>query len=316
MRWRNNRLPAHVGETVRHITERNGECRIPTLSGGGPVSNYEVARMEHQRNDDQEGILNGDRNRGPEDHLKTGTHDPRRAEEDGYPNATEQTSAMQGSLPKRQATSPWVNWQSALYVFVLGTTCLVLVPLTSLWWIVPVMGAVIPLALAVLERSDLRLGRPDDKTGKERELLEALAEQGEITPTTAAMRTSLTDGEASKMLDALASKGYLKLQAEDGVMTYALRGRDRTPAPGKVSASPDLASQNNTDSKRLEDPLSERELEVLALLASGRTNAEIAKDLFVAVGTIKSHTGNIYRKLGAANRTEAIARARELKLLR
>jgi ATP/maltotriose-dependent transcriptional regulator MalT len=61
--------------------------------------------------------------------------------------------------------------------------------------------------------------------------------------------------------------------------------------------------------------LSERELEVLARMASGRTNAEIARDLFVAMGTVKSHTGNIYRKLGARNRAEALGRAREMKLL-
>jgi DNA-binding CsgD family transcriptional regulator len=267
--------------------------------------------MEHQRNDARERIVEGDRNQGPEDHLEIGTHDLRRGEEDRYPNA-----AGQGSLPKREATSPWVNWQSALYMFVLGATCLVLVPLTSLWWIVPVLGAVIPLALAGLERSDLKLGRPDDKKGKERELLEALAERGEITPTTAAMRTSLTVDEASKMLDELTGKGHLTLQAEDGVMAYALRGWDRSPAPGEVSASPDLASRNNTDSNRLEDPLSERELEVLTLVASGRTNAEIAKDLFVALGTVKSHVNNIYRKLNAGNRAEAVTQAREMNLLR
>ncbi len=300
----------------RRITVRHGELRIPTLSGGYLVSNDEVTRMEYRKNDARERVVDSDRGQGPEDHLEIGTHDPRRGEEDRYRNAAGQTSVVQGSLPKREATSPWVNWQSALYVFVLGASCLVLVPLTSLWWIVLVMGTVIPLALAVLERADLILGRPDDKKGKERELLEALTEQGEITPTTAAMRTSLTVGESSKMLDALAGKGYLKLQAEDGVMTYALRGRDRSLAPGEVSASPHLTSQNNSDSKRLEDPLSERELEVLALLASGRTNAEIAKDLFVAVGTVKSHVNNIYRKLDAGNRTEAVTQARELKLLR
>jgi DNA-binding NarL/FixJ family response regulator len=286
------------------------------LSGGDLVSNDEVMRIEYRKNDARGRVVDSDRGQGPENHLEIATHDPRRGEEDRYRNAPGQISAVQGSLPKREATSPWINWQAALYVFVLGASCLVLVPLTSLWWIVLVLGTVVPLALTVLERSDLRLGRPDDKKGKERELLEALAEQGEITPTTAAMRTSLTVSEASKMLDALAGKGYLKLRAEDGVMTYALRGRDRTPAPGKVSASPDLTSQNNTDSTRLEDPLSERELEVLALLASGRTNAEIAKELFVAVGTVKSHVNNIYRKLDAGNRTEAVTQARELKLLR
>jgi DNA-binding NarL/FixJ family response regulator len=295
---------------------RCGELCIPSLSGGDLVSNDEVMRIEYRKNDARGRVVDSDRGQGPENHLEIATHDPRRGEEDRYRNAPGQISAVQGSLPKREATSPWINWQAALYVFVLGASCLVLVPLTSLWWIVLVLGTVVPLALTVLERSDVRLGRPDDKKGKERELLEALAEQGEITPTTAAMRTSLTVSEASKMLDALAGKGYLKLRAEDGVMTYALRGRDRTPAPGKVSASPDLTSQNNTDSTRLEDPLSERELEVLALLASGRTNAEIAKELFVAVGTVKSHVNNIYRKLDAGNRTEAVTQARELKLLR
>ncbi len=54
---------------------------------------------------------------------------------------------------------------------------------------------------------------------------------------------------------------------------------------------------------------------MLTLLASGRTNSEVAGDLFVSVGTVKSHTGNIYRKLDAKNRAEAIARARELELL-
>jgi len=54
---------------------------------------------------------------------------------------------------------------------------------------------------------------------------------------------------------------------------------------------------------------------VLSLLSSGKTKSEVAKDLFVSVGTVKSHTGNIYRKLDATNRTEALARARDFKVL-
>ncbi len=65
----------------------------------------------------------------------------------------------------------------------------------------------------------------------------------------------------------------------------------------------------------LAEPLSERELEVLTLLDSGHSNKEIAKDLFVAVGTVKTHTNNIYRKLGVRNRAEALAKARSLALL-
>jgi LuxR family maltose regulon positive regulatory protein len=65
----------------------------------------------------------------------------------------------------------------------------------------------------------------------------------------------------------------------------------------------------------LVEPLSPRELEVLELMARGNTNQEIAAHLIVAVGTVKSHAASIYRKLEAANRTEAVSRARELGLL-
>ena len=57
------------------------------------------------------------------------------------------------------------------------------------------------------------------------------------------------------------------------------------------------------------EPLSEREIEVIRLIADGKTNAEIADELFLAVGTVKRHTHNIYGKLGARHRTEAVALA-------
>jgi LuxR family maltose regulon positive regulatory protein len=63
------------------------------------------------------------------------------------------------------------------------------------------------------------------------------------------------------------------------------------------------------------DPLSPRELEVLHLLSLGKTNPEIAQQLIVARGTVKAHTASIYRKLDASNRTEAVARARQLSIL-
>lgn len=65
----------------------------------------------------------------------------------------------------------------------------------------------------------------------------------------------------------------------------------------------------------LAEPLSERELEVLRLIALGKTNQEIAHQLVVARGTIKAHAASIYRKLDVANRTEAVAQARKLGLL-
>jgi LuxR family transcriptional regulator, maltose regulon positive regulatory protein len=66
---------------------------------------------------------------------------------------------------------------------------------------------------------------------------------------------------------------------------------------------------------RLSEALSERELEVLGLVAAGKANVEIASSLFVSLSTVKTHINNLYRKLGARSRTHAIARARELDLI-
>ena len=67
---------------------------------------------------------------------------------------------------------------------------------------------------------------------------------------------------------------------------------------------------------RLVEPLSERELEVLALIAAGLSNRGVAERLFITVGTVKAHTSSIYGKLGVHRRTQAVARAREMGLIR
>jgi LuxR family maltose regulon positive regulatory protein len=77
------------------------------------------------------------------------------------------------------------------------------------------------------------------------------------------------------------------------------------------AASPAPSAGSST----LVEPLSARELEVLRLLARGRTNHEIADELSIAVTTTKKHLSNLIGKLGVRNRTEAVARARELNLL-
>ena len=60
--------------------------------------------------------------------------------------------------------------------------------------------------------------------------------------------------------------------------------------------------------------LSDREREVLALVAAGRTNREIARELYLSPHTVKEHTSALYRKLGARNRADAVQRAQRLGL--
>jgi LuxR family maltose regulon positive regulatory protein len=63
------------------------------------------------------------------------------------------------------------------------------------------------------------------------------------------------------------------------------------------------------------EPLSQRELEVLQLIAQGLSNREIGQRLFLALSTVKGHSRIIFDKLGVQRRTEAVARARQLGLL-
>ncbi len=78
----------------------------------------------------------------------------------------------------------------------------------------------------------------------------------------------------------------------------------------------DVTTQPPTpQTQPLPDSITDRELEVLRLVAEGRSNREIARDLVLALGTVKWYISEIYGKLGVSSRTQAIARARDLKLL-
>jgi LuxR family transcriptional regulator, maltose regulon positive regulatory protein len=89
-------------------------------------------------------------------------------------------------------------------------------------------------------------------------------------------------------------------------LMQAFDGKPAVPGSG-----PDAAAE----APGLADPLTGRELQVLAMLAAGTTNRAIAGELFVTLATVKKHVSHILGKLGATNRTEAVARARELGLI-
>ncbi len=80
--------------------------------------------------------------------------------------------------------------------------------------------------------------------------------------------------------------------------------------PGQTTSSPSRVSESG-----LVEPLSERELEVLRLIAEGLTNQEVATRLYLSLHTVKVHARNIYGKLGAKSRTHAIAKGKALGIL-
>lgn len=263
------------------------------------------------------------KNRPPEDRPRGGGPDAGPPAENGASRAV-----------------PVMGWGLVAWGFLIAVVALAASETTGLWWLVLVFGLLVPAIPALRAfRSARRGARPAvGPQDKEAELLGALDELGELTVTTAAMRTSLTVGEAAGMLDKLAREGHLEAKTQGAVVLYALwepdrRGPDRARAvptepaadhagepPGveeSGASAPALPDGEEATSPvpPLVEPLTEREREVLGLLATGRTNREIAADLYVTVGTIKAHTSNIYAKLQVRNRAAALARGRELGLL-
>jgi LuxR family maltose regulon positive regulatory protein len=122
------------------------------------------------------------------------------------------------------------------------------------------------------------------------------------------VRVFLDEGQPMQMLLAQ----WLAHASAGPLRDYAIRLLSHFDAePHIITAAQEKASPAGD----LVEPLSQREVEVLHLIALGRTNKEIARQLVVAPGTVKAHTASIYRKLDVANRTEAVARARQLGIL-
>jgi NarL family two-component system response regulator LiaR len=100
-----------------------------------------------------------------------------------------------------------------------------------------------------------------------------------------------------------------------------LREAIRAAAAGQVRLAPEAAARlmrevrSPESSEALTEPLTERETEVLRLLARGKANKQIARELFVAVSTVKTHVNNLYRKLDISSRTQAALYAARIGLV-
>ena len=103
-----------------------------------------------------------------------------------------------------------------------------------------------------------------------------------------------------------------KTMEREQALAYALQGD--TP-PSNTANNITKVPSRPGPLQPLIEALSEREREVLRLVAEGMSNAEIAYKLSLTVGTVKVHTRNIYGKLGVSSRTQAVAEAQKLKLL-
>jgi LuxR family maltose regulon positive regulatory protein len=126
-----------------------------------------------------------------------------------------------------------------------------------------------------------------------------------------------------KALSLAKPEGYVRVFVDEGPPMVALlrQAASRSIAPEYISKLLAACGEEPRGAAKgkpipaLIEPLSERELEVLRLVADGLSNQEIADALILAAGTIKAHVHNVYGKLGVRGRTQAIARARELGLL-
>jgi LuxR family maltose regulon positive regulatory protein len=183
----------------------------------------------------------------------------------------------------------------------------------------PLAGS-IHQAIALLERL-LQAAEAVRRMGSVIEILvvQALAfqAQGNVSQALASLERALALAEP---------EGYVRIFVDEGEPMRSLieklpRGRDKI-FPGYVDkllaafARPTVVPQPKTNDLQsiIIEPLSERELEVLRLLRTELSGPEIARKLIVSLNTLRTHTKNIFNKLGVNNRRAAVRRAEELNL--
>jgi LuxR family maltose regulon positive regulatory protein len=198
----------------------------------------------------------------------------------------------------------------------------------------------------VLVRVLLRQDRPGHALALLERLLAAAAFQGRtgsIIEIQALRAVALAaSGEEAPAVTALAGalmlacpQGYVRVFADEGAPMSALLGRLVAAQRAEEAAARGVplgclgqvlrafggtnvtgaSAQRAAAMPGLVEPLTPRELEILVLLAAGTSNLRIAEELVVTLDTVKKHVSHLLGKLGAANRTEAVARARQLGLI-
>ena len=142
-------------------------------------------------------------------------------------------------------------------------------------------------------------------------ILKALALQArkDIAPALGALKQALILAQP---------EGYVRVFIDKGKPLQELLKRVKGEEQAKNYVHNLLAffgGETSPGSQPLIEPLSERELEIMRLVAGGKSNQEIAAELYLAVGTVKKHISNIFGKLNVDSRTRCIAQARELHLI-
>jgi LuxR family maltose regulon positive regulatory protein len=170
-------------------------------------------------------------------------------------------------------------------------------------------------------------------------VLQALAHQaqGNIAPALVPLERALTLAEPEGYVRIFVDEGkpmaelLTRIEAKDGtlrVKEYILKllsafelHKEIYPSGSALRSTPveknrsSLLAKQAVSPQPLIEPLSERELEVLRLLRTDLNGPEIARELMVSLSTLRTHTQNIYAKLGVNNRRAAVRRAEELDLL-
>jgi LuxR family maltose regulon positive regulatory protein len=175
--------------------------------------------------------------------------------------------------------------------------------------------------VALLEQHGRKISRRMIEVQNLRAL--ALQAQGEVDQALVALEQALSIGEPGGFVRTFVDEGEPMLQllrqaASHGILPGYVRQlitAFELPAPRQAAGTAPPREPHSPVVQPLVEPLSERELDVLRLLATGMSNPEIADQLFIATSTVRSHLKSIYGKLNVHRRWDAVQRAEELGLI-